>query len=656
MRLHESDQDSTEQGQAGPSSLPGPSSNGHPLSPTLGNGLVSNGIKSNGSTSVNGTMGNGVVAKHGKSPITRVSLPGTKLYDDSDVDREEFIRLVIQSLRDVGYSQSAATLEAESGYTMEAHEVSEFRQYVLDGFWTKAEAALLRLGVDDEDVWEARFLIYQQKYLELLEAQKTTAALLVLRNELAPLNVDSDQLHSLSSLIMCSEPEDLRQRAGWEGVAGGSRQNLLDNLHRYIPSSVMIPQHRFAILLSQARSYQRQRCVFHNTPLSTSSFSLYTDHQCDRGGFPNMTTIILEGHKDEVWNIEWSHDGVYLASASKDKTAIIWKIGPDGESSSEFLTLRDHPYAVGCIAWSKDDSIILTSAENHIKVWNAKTGVCLREIEQHSETVTALAWLPDGSGFISAALDRKILVWDPDGKQMGTWGLTAIRITDLAVTPDLTRLVTVGMDYVASGLDAPSSQSSRRSSSSGTSTGEATGSSAMIARNNHMIVYDFATKQIQTSIPLDDELTSVKVSRDSQFALVNNAPHEIHLWDLQLGKLVRKYTGQRQGHHVIRSCFGGVDGNFVVSGSEDRNVYVWDRDTGTLLEVLSGHGEGSVNSVAWNPRNMRMFASCSDDNTIRIWEPSSQLTEPSNESTASTRAESPTTVIGKGKGKTRRWG
>ncbi|KAJ7582949.1 WD40-repeat-containing domain protein [Mycena floridula] len=345
-------------------------------------------------------------------------------------------------------------------------------------------------------------------------------------------------------------------------------------------------------------------------PLSTSC----TDHQCDRGGFPNMTTIILEGHKDEVWNIEWSHDGVYLASASKDKTAIIWKIGPDGESSSEFLTLRDHPYAVGCIAWSKDDSIILTSAERHIKVWNAK-----------------------------------ILVWDPDGKRMGTWGLTAIRITDLAVTPDLTRLVTVVVS------DAPSSQSSRRSSSSGTSTGEATGSSAMIARNNHMIVYDFATKQIQTFV--DDELTSVKVSRDSQFALVNNAPQEIHLWDLQLGKLVRKYTGQRQGHHVIRGCFGGVDGNFVVSGSEDRNVYVWDRDTGTLLEVLSGHGEGSVNSVAWNPRNMRMFASCSDDNTIRIWEPSSQLTESSNESTASTRAESPTTVIGEeDEGKTRRQG
>lgn len=50
--------------------------------------------------------------------------------------------------------ESAATLEAESGYSMEAPEVSDFRQYILDASWTNAETALMRLGVtDDEGLW-----------------------------------------------------------------------------------------------------------------------------------------------------------------------------------------------------------------------------------------------------------------------------------------------------------------------------------------------------------------------------------------------------------------------------------------------------------------------------------------------------------------------
>jgi hypothetical protein len=93
---------------AGPSSLgldhPGPS-NGH----FNGNGFTA---IANGAAGVS-AAGNGVQKHNGHSKqssatspalaVSRVTLPGTSLYDDSDVDREEFVRLVIQSLRDVGY-------------------------------------------------------------------------------------------------------------------------------------------------------------------------------------------------------------------------------------------------------------------------------------------------------------------------------------------------------------------------------------------------------------------------------------------------------------------------------------------------------------------------------------------------------------------------
>ncbi|EGN95548.1 hypothetical protein SERLA73DRAFT_186621 [Serpula lacrymans var. lacrymans S7.3] len=351
------------------------------------------------------------------------------------------------------------------------------------------------------------------------------------------------------------------------------------------------------------------------------------DLQYDKNTLPRVTTSILQVHTDEVWSIAWSHTGEYLASASKDKTAIIWRIGSKSEPSvrecAPELTLRDHPYSVGCIAWSRDDSILLTSADHLIKMWDAKSGICLRTLDAHSETVSALTWLPDGSGFISGGLDRKIILWDAEGKEQDSWGITAMRVTDLAVSPDSLRLVSVGMDYVAPTPPAHDSEHGHGRDTSLPTVKD--GSGAPIANmpkgpENCMIIYDLASKQMESSIRLDGQPTSIKISDDSRYALFNHAPDEIHLWDLAAGQLVRKLTGQRQESIVIRSCFGGIDGNFIVSGSEDGNVYAWHRDSGSLLEVLSGHGEGSVNSVAWNPRNEQMFASCSDDKTIRIWE------------------------------------
>ncbi|EIW84917.1 WD40 repeat-like protein [Coniophora puteana RWD-64-598 SS2] len=572
---------------------------------------------------------------HSHPPVSRVKLPGSRLYEDLLIDREEYVRLVIQSLRDVGYIESAATLEAESGYSLETGYVSEFRQCILEGSWSQAEALLPRLGVVDEtSLWAVKFLIGQQKYLELLEAGKTAAALQVLRTELAPLNVGSDQLHSLSSLIMFSNPKDLCERAGWDGASGTSRDDLLFSLQRHISSTTMIPQRRLATLLSQAQLYQRQQCFYHNSPANPQTFSLFMDHECDKEDFPRVTTTILEVHTDEVWNIAWSHDGRYLASAGKDKTAIIWRIGHETEPTSREcvaeLVLRDHEYCVGCLAWSLDDSILLTTADQLIKMWNAKDGTLLRTLDEHQETVTALSWLPDGSGFISGSLDRKIVTWDSDGKKRDSWPISPMRITDMAISPDFSRLVTVGMTY-----SSPPDASGDRGSSPALA-----GDDARPPRNQ-VIVYHMDTKEVAITIPLGGELTSVKISEDSQFALINHAPHEVHLYDLVSGRLARKFTGQHQGHHVIRSCFGGIDNNFVASGSEDANVYIWHRDTGVLLEVLSGHGNGSVNSVAWNPQNERMFASCSDDSTIRIWEsapPEISMMEP----------EPP---IGKGKGK-----
>lgn len=94
---------------AGPSSIgldaPGPSKAHVPNA----NGFHTNGTSNGAGLALNMNAANGIVAKNGKSPVARVNLPGTLLYEDGDIEREEFVRLVIQSLRDVGYSCALPT-------------------------------------------------------------------------------------------------------------------------------------------------------------------------------------------------------------------------------------------------------------------------------------------------------------------------------------------------------------------------------------------------------------------------------------------------------------------------------------------------------------------------------------------------------------------
>ncbi|CAG8731370.1 2324_t:CDS:2, partial [Ambispora leptoticha] len=242
--------------------------------------------------------------------------------------------------------------------------------------------------------------------------------------------------------------------------------------------------------------------------------------------------------------------------------------------------LSEHADFVSFVSWSPNDSMLLTCGQdNEIKLWNVQTGECVNTMKKHTEFVTACAWLPDGKSFISGSQDKNTFLWDLEGTILYKWH--GPRIVDLAVNKEGTKMVAISTE-----------------------------------RKIH--IYDLVSKMEEAVLDEDADITSVCLSNDCKNILMNLASQEIHLWDIDQKRLVRKYHGQAQGKYIIRSCFGGIDQGFVVSGSEDSNIYVWHREHAALIEVLSGHS-GTVNSVNWSPVNPYLFASAGDDNTIRIW-------------------------------------
>jgi len=84
------------------------------------------------------------------------------------------------------------------------------------------------------------------------------------------------------------------------------------------------------------------------------------------------------------------------------------------------------------------------------------------------------------------------------GKLRDDWSGVPIRVTDMAVTPDMTRLVTVGMDYIAM---LPTTADSRGVSREPTPPPTSNGNGATVnggrQSENRMIIYDLKSKAIE---------------------------------------------------------------------------------------------------------------------------------------------------------------
>ncbi len=77
----------------------------------------------------------------------------------------------------------------------------------------------------------------------------------------------------------------------------------------------------------------------------------------------------LRGHKDEIWFADFSNDGKKVASASKDKTAIVWSL----DTGTVKCVLIGHEDAISFLKWSPDDSMILTCGRDRsLKLWDAE--------------------------------------------------------------------------------------------------------------------------------------------------------------------------------------------------------------------------------------------------------------------------------------------
>ena len=276
----------------------------------------------------------------------------------------------------------------------------------------------------------------------------------------------------------------------------------------------------------------------------------------DDAARPRIPRRVFKGHRKAVHALALSPDEVFLASASEDTTLILWRVA----TGEYHRTLRGHTAPVRSVTWSRDGAL-LASTGQHLRIWTAATGECLREVIIDG-AVTVAAYAPGKGEHVLAvgAADGSVRLFSSDGATcLAVLRERGPQVRCLAFSPDGSRLALGG---------------------GGPTTAEGS-----------VEIYDVATRQrVGAPLKFGHWVEAVAYSRDGRTLAVGGDAKrgEVSLFESESGSFRSKYHDHRRG---VRALAFSRDG-LLVTGSYDYTVSVRDlekdgvRQTSALGEVV----------------------------------------------------------------------
>ena len=120
--------------------------------------------------------------------------------------------------------------------------------------------------------------------------------------------------------------------------------------------------------------------------------------------------LILSGHTDIPFWVEYSPSGDRILTCGYDQTAKIW----DAKSGKLLLTFNEHEDTVYNCAWSPDGKYISSNdwTKGNVFVWDSRSGDVLNNFTLHTKDINQTIWAPNSELLLSMGNYGEAWIWD----------------------------------------------------------------------------------------------------------------------------------------------------------------------------------------------------------------------------------------------------
>ena len=292
------------------------------------------------------------------------------------------------------------------------------------------------------------------------------------------------------------------------------------------------------------------------------------------------------------------------------------------ETGIERLKLIGHEKRVNCAAISPDGKYIATGSSDHtVKIWDAQTGMELKQLSDATTEVFAIEFGP--SNVLYAATWNAIIAWDLKTEQVKVQVETSPHMFPrLAVSSD-GKLIATNHAGIVTLRDPRTLHETRTLQAAGNRVFDFALSSddkllATCDRNNvgSIKIWDVASGQQVGVVRGHDYLvSSVAFNHDGTRIATGGLGDNIKIW--QLARSRTKANWKWHSDQAVSAIAFSPDGKFIASGSRDHTVKIWDAKSGDTISQAST--SFLVGGVAWCS-DSRHVASVSEDGIFGILE------------------------------------